>query len=233
VTVKRRAASRGRPRATATGGDFARRRQAFDARTALYGSLGYDRLAAARFVAGAIGPRRGPALDVGTGKGLLALELARLGLDVVSVDVDRSERPLAAQLAREAGVGAKVHFLHRDAARLPFRGGRFGCAATMDALHHMEDPHTVLAEMARTVKAGGVVVVADFTPSGFRLVARVHRAEGRVHPRTGVTVGEATSILERQGLEWVGSAKGHLHEVAILVKRRSPRAGRRPSRSHR
>jgi ubiquinone/menaquinone biosynthesis C-methylase UbiE len=208
-------------------------RRAFDARTALYRSLGYDRIAAARFVAGAVGPARGRALDVGTGKGLLALELARLGLDVVSVDVDASERPLAAQLASEAGVAAKVRFLHRDAARLPFRRGHFGCAATMDALHHMDDPRPVLAEMARTVRAGGVVVVADFTPTGFRLVARVHRAEGRVHPRVGVTVAEATRFLERQGLDCVGCAKGHLHEVAILVKRRSRVPGPTRLRSQR
>jgi ubiquinone/menaquinone biosynthesis C-methylase UbiE len=224
ATVTRRAASGGGA-APAVRAELARRRLAFDARTALYRSFGYDRVAAARFVASALGPPRGPALDVGTGKGLLALELARLGLGVVSVDVDRSERPLAAQLAREAGVGAKIRFLHRDAARLPFRDGHFGCAATMDALHHMEDPRAVLAEMARTVKAGGVVVVADFTPTGFRLVARVHRAEGRVHPRIGSTVGQAMRFLEQQGLDRIGRAKGHLHEVAILVKRR-PRGGR-------
>jgi ubiquinone/menaquinone biosynthesis C-methylase UbiE len=211
-------------------GDLASVRRAFDARTALYASLGYDRVAAARFVALAVGPPRGPALDVGTGKGLLALELARLGLEVVSVDVDRSERALAAHLAGEAGVGAKVRFLHRDAARLPFRDGHFGCVATMDALHHMEDPRAVLVEMARTVKAGGVVVVADFTPTGFRLVARVHRAEGRVHPRTGSTVGQATRFLEQQGLDRIGSAEAHLHEVAVLVKRRPPAPRRRGGR---
>jgi len=231
--VTRRAASGRRPGAPTGGGDLARRRQAFEERTALYRSLGYDRVAAARFVARAIGLPRGPALDVGTGKGLLALELARLGLDVVSVDVDASERPLASQLAREAGVRARVRFLKRDAARLPFRRGHFGCAATMDALHHMEDPRAVLAEMARTVTAGGAVVVADFTPMGFRLVARVHRREGRRHPRVGMSVGEATRFLEQQGLDSIGSAKGHLHEVAILVRRRSRAPRVAPPGGHR
>ena len=178
----------------------ARQRQAFEARTAQYRALGYDRVAAARFVAGAI-PLAGPALDVGTGKGLLAVELARLGLDVVSVDVDASDLPLASQLAGEAGVGEKVRFLHRDAARLPFRRGHFGCAAMMDVLHHIDDPRPVLAEMARTVRVGGVVVVADFTPEGFRLVARVHRADGRVHSESGVTVEQARVLLEQEGLD--------------------------------
>jgi ubiquinone/menaquinone biosynthesis C-methylase UbiE len=213
-------------------GDLARLRQAFAARTAQYRALGYDRLAAARFVAGAAGPLRGPALDVGTGKGLLAVELARRGLDVVSVDVDASEQPLASHLAREAGVGERVSFLHQDAAHLPFRRGHFGCAAMMDALHHMADPDPVLAEMARTLRVGGVVVLADFTPEGFRLVARVHRAEGRVHSVSGTTVGQARRRLEKEGLDCIGEREGHLHEVAILVKRGVRSLRDRPSRSH-
>jgi ubiquinone/menaquinone biosynthesis C-methylase UbiE len=214
-------------------GNLARLRQVFGARTAQYRALGYDRVAAARFVAGAAGPLRGPALDVGTGKGLLATALARLGLDVVSVDVDAFEQPLAAHLAREAGVGGKVSFLHRDAARLPFRRGHFGCAAMMDVLHHIADPGPVLAEMARTVKVGGVVVVADFTPEGFRLVARVHRAEGRVHSVSGATVGQARERLEREGLDCIGEREAHLHEVAILVKRGARPIRGRSSRSRR
>jgi 2-polyprenyl-3-methyl-5-hydroxy-6-metoxy-1,4-benzoquinol methylase len=219
--------SRPEPGAPGAAADLARRRQAFEARTAQYRALGYDRVAAARFVAGAAFPLRGPALDVGTGKGLLARELARLGLDVVSVDVDASELPLASALAGEAGVGERLSFLHRDAARLPFRHGHFGCVATMDALHHIDDPRPVLAEMARTVKVGGVVIVADFSREGFRLVARVHRAEGRVHSESGATVEQARALLEQEGLDCVGRAEGHLHEVAILVKRRRPRPHRR------
>ena len=76
------------PRTTA---DLGQRRQEFEARIAQYRALGHDRLAAVRFVAGAAGRLHGPALDVGTGRGLLARELARLSLDVVSVDVDASE----------------------------------------------------------------------------------------------------------------------------------------------
>jgi ubiquinone/menaquinone biosynthesis C-methylase UbiE len=214
-------------------GDLARLRQAFESRTAQYRALGYDRHTAAQFVASAAGPLRGPALDVGTGKGLLAVELARLGLDVVSVDVDASELPLASHLASEAGVGGRIRFLHRDAGRLPFGRGHFGCAAMMDALHHVADPGPVLAEMARAVRVGGLLVVADFTPEGFRLVARVHRAEGRVHPESGATVAQARSFLEGQGLDCVGRTEGHLHEVVILVKRKAHPIRDRSDRSHR
>jgi peptide deformylase len=209
------------------------RRQAFEARTAQYRALGYDRVAAARFVARAAGRLRGPALDVGTGKGLLARELARLSLDVVSVDLDTSELPLASQLAREAGFGERLRFLPGDARRLPFPSGHFGCAAMMDVLHHLDEPRPVLAEMARTVRVGGIVIVADFSPEGLRLVQRVHQAEGRVHPDSGVTVEQARTLLEREGLDCVGTVGGHLHEVRLLIKRRSGSTGDRPKGSHR
>jgi ubiquinone/menaquinone biosynthesis C-methylase UbiE len=221
VSVTRVSLSRPEPGAPGATADLARRRQAFEARTAQYRALGYDRVAVARSVAGAAFPLRGPALDVGTGKGLLAVELARLSLDVVSVDVDASELPLASALAREAGVGARLRFLHRNAARLPFRRGHFGCAAMTDVFHHIDDPRPVLAEMARTVRVGGVVVVADFSREGFRLVARVHRAEGRVHSESGVSVEQARALLEQEGLDCVGRVEEHLHDVAIMVKRRS------------
>jgi len=42
-----------------------------------------------------IGRLRGLALDVGTGKGPLARELARQGVEVVSIDISDEERELA------------------------------------------------------------------------------------------------------------------------------------------
>lgn len=103
----------------------------------------------------------------------------------------------------------------------------------MDVLHHIADPGPVLAEMARTVDVGGVVILADFTPEGFGLVARVHRAEGRVHSVRGATVGQARRRLEREGLACIGERQEHLHEVAILVKRDARPIRDRSPRSHR
>jgi 2-polyprenyl-3-methyl-5-hydroxy-6-metoxy-1,4-benzoquinol methylase len=158
--------------------DLAKRRAAFPIRHAEYLREGLDRLAAARLVAQLAGPAAGLALDVGTGKGLLAIELARLGLDVVSVDIDSDEQELAALLAREAGVSARIEFVVGNACELPYASGHFGCAAMMDVLHHLDDPRPVLGEMVRAVRPGASIVVADFSREGFEIVARVQRALG-------------------------------------------------------
>jgi ubiquinone/menaquinone biosynthesis C-methylase UbiE len=63
--------------------DMVRRKAAFLVRTEHYLSLGYDRIAAADFVAETGGRLSGPALDIGTGKGLMAM--ARQALDAASV----------------------------------------------------------------------------------------------------------------------------------------------------
>ncbi len=194
------------------------RKRAFAERSAQYLRMGHDREAAARLVAGAAGGLAGPALDVGTGKGLLAMALARRGLEVVSVDVNAEDSELAALLAEEAGLGERIRFLVRDASALPYRDGSFGCALMMDVLHHLDDAGQVLAEMARMVRSGGTIVVADFTEEGFAVVAAVHRGEGREHPRSPVTVGAAAETLLAAGWRAGGETLGHLHHVRWFRK---------------
>jgi len=199
--------------------DLTVRREAFRTRTNQYLRLGHDRTAAARFVAGSGGLLTGPVLDVGTGKGLLAMALADRGVRVVSIDVDSSDQALACLLAEEAGVRERIDFIRGDAGRLPFPPGRFGAVAMMAVLHHLQDPTSVLRDMARTVRTGGVLIVADFSEEGFELVDRVHREEGGEHPRAGTTVDLAAAELERRGLRCIGRREEHLHLVAVFEKR--------------
>jgi demethylmenaquinone methyltransferase/2-methoxy-6-polyprenyl-1,4-benzoquinol methylase len=194
------------------------RLSAFRSRTERYLREGHDRFAAARFVAGSVGEGRASALDVGTGKGLLALALAERGLDVVSVDVSLEDQEVAAALALEAGLSARIRFLLADASALPFPDGAFACAAMMDVLHHLADAGPVLAEMARVVAPSGRLVVADFTEEGFDLVARIHREEGKEHPRSAATVGSARAALLRAGMRDLGSSTGQQQDVSCFER---------------
>ena len=197
------------------------RLRAFRARNRQYQELGYDREAAFRSLVREARPLEGPALDVGTGKGLLARELARLGMDVVSVDISSDERELACLLAQESDVAGRVVFAQADAARLPYPDGHFGCAAMMDVLHHLEEPGPVLSEMVRVVRPGGRLLLADFDEAGFELVARISRQEGREHLRSATTVTLAREILTRAGLRCLMKTNGHHHEMVVLQKVRS------------
>jgi ubiquinone/menaquinone biosynthesis C-methylase UbiE len=202
------------------------RLHAFRERSLEYVRLGHDRLAAARFVAEAAGPLRGPALDIGTGKGLLAIALARRGLEVFTLDVDAQEQELAGLLAEEAGVAGRITFAHHDAACLPYADGQFGCVAMMDVLHHLAEPLPVLREMVRVLHARGTILIADFDEPGFEIVSRIHRAEGHEHQRAAATVSLATEELIAMGLRAVSRSSGHQHEVVVLSKGEQKPVGR-------
>jgi ubiquinone/menaquinone biosynthesis C-methylase UbiE len=192
--------------------------RAFHARNLTYRRHGHDRIGAARFVIETVGALRGPVLDVGTGKGLLAIALAQKGLEVISVDVDSEEQELARLLAKEAGVGSRISFVRADAAHLPYPNGRFNCVAMMDVLHHLDEPASVLGEMLRVLNDGGIIIVADFDQEGFELVSRIHREEGRVHLRTATTVDLARNALAGAGCRDLTRTSGCLHEIVVMIK---------------
>jgi ubiquinone/menaquinone biosynthesis C-methylase UbiE len=55
------------------------------------------------------GDLAGPALDVGTGRGLLAMAVARRGLDVVSVDVNEEDAaPVLREMVRVVKPGGRI-----------------------------------------------------------------------------------------------------------------------------
>jgi ArsR family transcriptional regulator len=102
--------------------------------------------------------------DIGTGTGILALELAELGLDVIGID--RSESMLeAARAKRPSGpdVG-QLEFRAGDAHALPLPDDSVDAAFAHMVLHSLEDPDRAVCEMARIVRPGGLVILVDFLP---------------------------------------------------------------------
>jgi ArsR family transcriptional regulator len=110
--------------------------------------------------------------DVGTGTGILAKEVARLGLRVIAVD--HSPRMLEAARASLASEGtayadaqhrgglAAVELRRGEAQALPLADREVNAALAHLVLHYVPQPAEALREMARVVKPGGVVVVVDF-----------------------------------------------------------------------
>jgi len=102
--------------------------------------------------------------DIGTGTGILALELARQGLDVVGID--RSEAMLEAARRKwtlEVGDGrGRVEFKAGDAHALPLEDASVDAAFAHMVLHSLEEPERAVREMGRVVRPGGRVVVVDF-----------------------------------------------------------------------
>ncbi|HXV36923.1 MAG TPA: metalloregulator ArsR/SmtB family transcription factor [Myxococcota bacterium] len=100
--------------------------------------------------------------DIGTGTGILALELARLGARVIAID--HSTRMLdAARVKSAAEPELRIEFRHGEASRLPIADAEVDAALAHMVLHYLPSPADAIAEMARVVRPGGSVVVVDFT----------------------------------------------------------------------
>jgi demethylmenaquinone methyltransferase / 2-methoxy-6-polyprenyl-1,4-benzoquinol methylase len=97
------------------------------------------------------------ALDVATGTGDLAVELARRGAEVTGMDF----APAMLELARKKAPG--LAFEEGDALELRYADGSFDAVTVGFGARNFSDLDRGLAEMARVTKPGGRVVVLEIT----------------------------------------------------------------------
>jgi ubiquinone/menaquinone biosynthesis C-methylase UbiE len=118
-----------------------------------------------RFVKGALaqGVAQGRVLDLGTGPGYVAVQIARqrpgvtmAGLDLAAHMVEKAHRQ-----AGRAGLNGRGVWPHADGHRLPFADDSFDLVVSSFALHHWEDPVGVLNEIARVLAQGGRYYITD------------------------------------------------------------------------
>ena len=131
-------------------------------------SYGQDRRWKAR-IAGLSEARRGRrALDLACGTGDIAFALAARGARVVGLDITHR----MVQLAGEKG--STVAFVTGDMLALPFPDATFDVVTTGYGLRNVPDIPLALAEAARVLKRGGVLLSLDFNRPSHWLVRGVY-----------------------------------------------------------
>jgi ubiquinone/menaquinone biosynthesis C-methylase UbiE len=112
-------------------------------------------------------------LDVGTGRGLLAIGAARrlrsgeaVGIDIWSAeDLSGNGAAPAQANAQAEGVADRVRFENGDITQAPFPDASFDVVLSNLCLHNIYDRagrDKACAEIARLLKPGGVAIVSDF-----------------------------------------------------------------------
>ncbi|HWO71315.1 MAG TPA: class I SAM-dependent methyltransferase [Actinomycetota bacterium] len=102
-------------------------------------------------------------LDVATGTGLVARELARRGARVVGLDQSEAMVAEAVRRARRAGFSGRLRFVLGRAERLPFPDGAFDAVTFTYLLRYVDDPEATVAELARVLRPGGRLVGLEFS----------------------------------------------------------------------
>ena len=136
-------------------------------------SYGQDRRWKRRLVAlsAAAGVR---AVDLATGTGDIAFELASAGADVIGVDVTPRMIELA-NLKKRAGV-ASPRFLVGDMAALPFSGESFDLVTAGYGLRNVSDLRAAIDEIHRVLKPGGSALSLDFNRPSNRIIRAMYLA---------------------------------------------------------
>lgn len=105
-------------------------------------------------------PGEWTAADLGTGTGYLLPALSRAFRRVIAVDHNR--QMLARASGRIAAHGLdNVDLRCGELESLPIETGRLDLAIAMLVLHHVSEPGRALAEMARTLRPGGMLLLVE------------------------------------------------------------------------
>ena len=104
-------------------------------------------------------------LDVACGTGNLAIPLARQGCVVTGVDI--APNLLVQARERAATEGLTATFDEGDAEQLPYPDASFDAVVTMFGAMFAPRPELVAAELARVLKPGGLLAMANWNPASF------------------------------------------------------------------
>ena len=180
----------------------------------------------------------GPALDLATGTGDLALELREVHpyRPIVGADFAEGMLRIARDKVRSMEASRHVHLLAADALALPFADRTFACVTSAFLLRNLADLRQGLEEMRRVTRAGGRVVALEitqptlpaFTPF-FRayfhhvvpLVGRVVARDGEAYTYLPQSVDrflpprELAALMEAVGLKAVTYRRVGLGTVTI------------------
>ena len=118
-----------------------------------------------RFAVSRIPADAGRVIDVATGTGDVAMEIANQRPDARVWGVDFVERMmrLAQIKTSEAGLTERIRYAAGDAMALPFPDNTFDCATVAFGIRNMPDRARALREMSRVVRPGGKIICLEMT----------------------------------------------------------------------
>lgn len=167
-------------------------------------------------------------LDIGTGTGRLLELFAPRAKHAVGIDLSREMLAVARANLERAGL-RHVSVRQADLYQLPLPGASFDVVTMHQVLHYLEDPAAAVAEAARVVRPGGMLIIVDFAPH-----EREELRERHAHRRLGFRESEVGGWCSQAGLGRVSATllPGKTLTVAVWsAERPEAKSARTPRRA--
>jgi ubiquinone/menaquinone biosynthesis C-methylase UbiE len=175
-------------------------------------------------------------LDLGCGDGTTALPEAKLGAEVLGVDIASNLVAAGNKRAAEAGL-ANLRFQEGDATNLHELDDRaFDLVVSIFGAMFAPKPFDVAKEMVRVTKRGGRIVMGNWIPNDPTLVAQILKIssaytppppEGFVSP---MLWGVEAQVIERFAAAGVANENVSFVRDTFIFRHRGTRARRRSAR---
>ena len=151
-----------------------------------------------------IGVKKGmKVLDLGGGDGTTALPAAKLGAEVLVVDIARNLVAAGNERASDAGI-SNIRFQEGDASDLQgIKDQSFDLVVTVFGAMFAPKPFDVAKEMVRVTKPGGRIVMGNWIPNDPTLVAQILKISAAYTPPppagfvSPMTWGVESNVIER------------------------------------
>jgi len=181
----------------------------------LFKMYGYDIPRARKFILTKAKISGGRILEVGTGKGHMAVALAKNGLKVVSIDLDRKAQKTAKLKLKSLKLDKSVSLKNMNAERLKYKDNAFDYVISVNFIHHAKNPAKCLKEMVRVVK--NKLIIADLNKRGEKVMEKVHALDGHSHAASKMSLLGVKEFLEKVGL--VVEVYRDVSQTVIIAKK--------------
>jgi len=168
-------------------------------RLKLFKKYGYDIPKARNFILTKAKLAKGSMLEIGTGKGHMAIALAKKGFKLISIDLDRKAQDIAKIHLKTMKLGKLVTLKIMNAERLQYKDNYFDYVISVNFIHHVKNPGRCLKEMIRLTK--NKLIIADINKRGELIMEKVHRLDGHGHEISKMSLKEIEVLLKKTGMK--------------------------------
>ena len=172
-------------------------------------------------------------LDLGCGDGTTALPEAKLGAEVLGVDIAKNLVEAGNRRAKEQGL-SNVRFQEGDASNLEdLKNDSFDLVVSIFGAMFAPKPFDVAKEMVRVTRPGGRIVMGNWIPNDPTLVAQILKISAAYSPPppegfiSPMTWGVEANVIERFGGAGVAKEKISFARDTYLFNSPAPPFGAR------